>query len=78
MKIVVDTNIVFSVLLNTDSKIGDLLLNSESIFEFRSVIYLKEEIDKHERKLMAISGLSKDQIEQSKVQVFSSIKFISE
>ena len=78
MKIVVDTNIVFSAILNTNSKIGDLLMNSESIFEFRSVMYLKEEIENHEEKLMAISGLSQGQIEQSTEQVFSCIKFISE
>ncbi len=28
MKVVVDTNIVFSAILNSDGKIGDLLLNS--------------------------------------------------
>ena len=35
MKVAVDTNIVFSAILNTNSKIGDILMNSESIFEFR-------------------------------------------
>ena len=59
MKIVVDTNIVFSAILNTNSKIGDLLMNSESIFEFRSVMYLKDEIEKHEEKLMTISSGAK-------------------
>lgn len=78
MKIVVDTNIIFSVILNTESKIGDLLMNSESIFEFRSAMYLKEEIENHKEKLMTISGLTQDQIEQSKEQIFSCIKFISE
>ncbi len=37
MKIIVDTNIIFSTILNTDSKYGDLLLNSDGIFEFYSV-----------------------------------------
>jgi len=78
MKIVVDTNIAFSAILNTGSRIGDLLLNSESVFEFRSMMYLKEEIENHEEKLMAISGLSKDEITQSTEQIFSCIKFISE
>lgn len=78
MKIIVDTNIVFSAILNTESKIGDLLMNSEAIFEFRSAMYLKEEIENHEEKLVTISGLTQDQIEQSKEQIFSCIKFISE
>lgn len=78
MKIIVDTNIVFSAILNTESKIGDLLMNSESIFEFSSVMYLKEEIKNHEEKLIAISGLTQNEIKQSTEQIFSCIKFISE
>ena len=34
MKIVVDTNIVFSAILNSDGHIGELLFNSEEQFEF--------------------------------------------
>ena len=36
MKIVVDTNIFFSAILNTNGKIGDLLLNSDDVFQFYS------------------------------------------
>lgn len=41
MKIVVDTNIVFSAILNSNSAIGDLLLNSDKEFQFYSASYLK-------------------------------------
>jgi predicted nucleic acid-binding protein len=34
MKIVVDTNIIFSALLNSNGNIGDLLFNSDKDFEF--------------------------------------------
>ena len=34
MKIVVDTNIVFSALLNSNNTIGDLILNPDMYFEF--------------------------------------------
>ncbi len=50
MKIVVDTNIIFSALLNTNSKIGDLLLDPESKFDFYSCIYMRTEILKHWEK----------------------------
>jgi len=36
MKIVVDTNIVFSAVLNTDSKIGEILLSSSDKVKFYS------------------------------------------
>ena len=69
MKVAVDTNIVFSAILNTNSKIGDILMNSESIFEFRSVMYLKEEIEKHKGKLANLSGLSENQVKQSTASI---------
>lgn len=77
-KIVVDTNIVFSGILNTDSKIGDLLMNSGSSLEFYSVAYLRLEIEKHKDKIIEISGLAEAQIEESKFQITKSINFISE
>jgi len=34
VRIIVDANIVFSAILNTNSKIADLLPNSKGIFDF--------------------------------------------
>jgi len=34
MKIIVDTNIVFSAILNSNSRIGKILLNSKEHFQF--------------------------------------------
>ncbi|HHS96068.1 MAG TPA: hypothetical protein ENJ45_05705 [Phaeodactylibacter sp.] len=65
-------------MLNTDSTIGDLLLNSGDRLEFYSVSYLKEELYSHKAKLMRISKLSSDEIDQIKTQIFSKIQFISE
>ena len=78
MKLIVDTNIVFSSILNTDSKIGDLLLNSDDQFEFYSVSYLKDEFENHKAKLSQISNLSLEEIDQIKTQIFAKIQFISE
>ena len=47
MKIVVDTNIIFSALLNSNSTIGDILFNSDKDFEFYSCAYMRFEIQKH-------------------------------
>ena len=60
MKIVVDTNIAFSAILNTESKIGDLLMNSEELLEFHTCQYLRIEIHKHRERLMDVSGLTED------------------
>jgi predicted nucleic acid-binding protein len=78
MRIVVDTNIVFSAILNFDGKIGDLLLNSNRIIEFYSVDYLRHEIRKHYDKLSKISKQSIDKICDTEYFVTKEIKFISE
>ena len=52
-KIVVDTNIVFSALLNTNSKIGQILINENTHFDFYSLEYVRFEITKR----TAMSGL---------------------
>jgi len=78
MKIVVDTNIVFSGILNTNSKIGDILLNSHKCFEFFSPDFLREEIERHKHKLITLSKLSSEQINEAFYFITNSITFISE
>ena len=58
MKIVVDTNIIFSSLLNSNGNIGNLLFNSEKYFEFYSCSYMTYEIQKHWERLRKISTLT--------------------
>jgi len=78
VKIVVDTNIAFSAILNTESKIGDLLMNSEGLLEFHACQYLRLEIHKHRERLMDISGLTEDEFEEARNHIFSRLKFHSE
>ncbi|OFY88724.1 MAG: hypothetical protein A3K10_11390 [Bacteroidetes bacterium RIFCSPLOWO2_12_FULL_31_6] len=62
MIIVVDTNIVFSGLLNPTGKIGDLLLNSVGVFEFYAPAFILEELINHHQKLLKISNLQNDEL----------------
>jgi predicted nucleic acid-binding protein len=78
MKIVVDTNIIFSALLNSNTAIGDLLFNPDDYFEFYSCNYMRYEIQKHWERLRKISKLSDDQLEVSSSLVLSRLKFINE
>lgn len=78
MKIVVDTNIVFSALLNSNSNIADILFNSDEYFEFYSCSYMRYEIQKHWERLKKISKLSEQNLEISYTQVLSKLKFINE
>ena len=78
MKVVVDTNIIFSALLNSNGTIGDLLFNSDEQFEFYSCDYMRYEIHVHWERLKQISKLSEDQLYVSYNQVLSKLKFINE
>jgi predicted nucleic acid-binding protein len=78
MKIVVDINLVFSAILNTQSNIGELILNSNNIFQFWSCHFLLEEINKHWKKLREISQLEEENLLESYRLINYNIKYIDE
>lgn len=73
MIIVVDTNIVFSAILNTNSTIGDLILNSRNIFQLQSCNFLLGEIDNHWEKLKRISKLNTSDLSESRYLILKNI-----
>jgi predicted nucleic acid-binding protein len=77
VKVIVDTNIIFSALLNSNNSIGDLLFNSGKVFEFYSCNYMRFEINKHWVKLKRISKLSDEQLEESMLKVFEKVHFLN-
>jgi predicted nucleic acid-binding protein len=78
VRIIVDANIVFSGILKSDGKIGDLLINSGGIFKFISPDFLRIEIRRHHEKLVQISKLTLEQVLESEFQICKSIHFISD
>lgn len=78
MKIIVDANIVFSGILNSNGKIGDLLINSQKHFDFIAPDFLRSEIYKHHPRLSKISGMTIEQVREAEFQIFKDITFISE
>lgn len=78
MKVVVDANIVFSGILNTSGKIGDVLINSFGLIDFIAPDFLRTEIRKHHRKLSKLSKLQVENIIEAEFLVCREIKFISE
>jgi predicted nucleic acid-binding protein len=78
VRIIVDANIIFSAILNTNSKIGDLLINSKKHLDFIAPDFLRIEIRKHYSKIGKISGLTLEQIQEAEFQIYKDITFISE
>lgn len=52
MKLVVDTNIVFSGMLNSTSRIGKILISPHKDFELISCEFLRVKIHKHKSRLL--------------------------
>lgn len=78
MRIVVDTNIVFSGILNSSSKIGKILLHSKAHFQFYSCNYLRMEILKHQSKLLKLTGMTESNLVELETLVTQNITFINE
>ncbi len=58
MRIVVDTNIVFSAILNSNSRIAAILLQPKSKQRFYTTYQLLTEIEEHRNKLKKLTSLS--------------------
>jgi predicted nucleic acid-binding protein len=76
VKIVVDTNIIFSGLLSPNGIISDLLLNSSGKFEFYSPTYVLNKLNNHQDKLLKLSGFSAQDLNYLKLMVFKKIDLI--
>ncbi len=78
MKIVVDSNIIFSALLKTHTTFGQIIFNSDGIFEFYSSHNMRTEIREHWDKLKKLSKLTEAQLEESYYALLTKITFINE
>ena len=78
MKIIVDTNIVFSAILNSNSRIGKILLNSKEHFQFFTCNYLRTEIQRYRNKLLKLTKLTEDQLSELENLLTQHITFIDE
>lgn len=77
MRVVVDTNIVFSAILNTNSKFSKIILHPKSKLNLYSTEQLEYEIAEHWTKLKKISKYSEIELHKASALIISKIKFIS-
>lgn len=78
MRVIVDANIVFSGILNSNGKIGDILINHGKSLTMLAPEFLRTEIFRLYPKLSKISGMSLEQLRLTEMQICKEIKFISE
>ena len=78
MKIVVDTNIVFSAILNANSRTAQILIYESPQFQFYSCGYLQTEILKHREKLLKITRLAESELIELENFITHNITFIND
>lgn len=79
MKVVVDTNIIFSAILNPSAAIGQILIYSRRNIHFFAPNLVRTEIQRHKDKLLMLTnGMSEATFEDIRDEIFSSIQLISE
>jgi predicted nucleic acid-binding protein len=78
VKFVIDTNILFSGLLNSSGKIGWLLLLSKAHFQFYTCEFLRHELLKHKQRLLQLTRLSEDELSELQQLLTQNIIFINE
>ena len=78
MKIVVDTNIVFSGILNSESHIGKILIHSSKYLSLYSCEFLNIEIRRHRQKLLKLTRISEEELNELQSLVTRNIHFINE
>ncbi|MFC6269032.1 PIN domain-containing protein [Frigoriflavimonas asaccharolytica] len=78
MIVIVDTNIVFSTLLNPNSLIGELLMNVQDEITFVAPEFLIDEIEKYNEKIEKHSKLNQHSINLLKSSIWKVINFMSE
>ena len=78
VKIVVDTNLVFRAILNSTSRIAQILITSKNYFQFYFCIFLKTELIKHQNKLIKLTKLSSEELDELQELISANITFIHE
>lgn len=78
IKVIVDTNIAFSAILNSSGRIGKVLFNSRDVFHFVSCKYMLTEIDRNRIKLQTLTGLEKVELNEIISSITGRINLISE
>ena len=77
-ELVVDTNIVFSTLINPLGSVGDLLLKSGDCLSFIAPQFLEKEIEKHYDRLSQLTGLPLTDLDEALTIILAKITYIEE
>ena len=64
-KIIIDTNIAFSAMLNINSRIGQILINGSKHYSFFSPEFIRSEIFEHQNKIKKIAKINDEEFHET-------------
>lgn len=76
-KLIIDSNIVFSAILNTQSQIAQILITVGDFYEFYAPQYLRTEIINHKSKIKKIAQLNDDEFFEIYELVLKNVTFLN-
>ncbi|MFM2386763.1 MAG: hypothetical protein RL660_1520 [Bacteroidota bacterium] len=77
MRIVIDTNSVFSALLNTSGKLSRIILQPKTGLNFYTTNLLNEELNLHRQKLIKLAGYTAKDFDRAFELITKRIKIIN-
>jgi predicted nucleic acid-binding protein len=77
MRIIADTNIVFSALLNTNSNISQIILQPKTRLNFYSTDRLLFEISSHKEKIINLTTYTNYELDRLINLIVSHIRFVN-
>lgn len=78
MKVVIDTNILFSALLKEKTYIADILIQNEQLDHFLTPRYAIVELFKHKERIAQLSALKEEELLEMLHLLLKQIQFIDE
>lgn len=78
MKVVVDTNIIFSALLREDNRYARAIIKNENAHDFYAVYFTIVELFKHKEKIQKFSKLSEEDILEVLYELLKHIQIIND
>ena len=77
MKVIVDTNIIFSALLREDNKYVNMLIKNDDNHDFYGVYFTIVELFKHKERIIKYSKLNEDEVLEVLYELLKHIHIIN-
>ena len=78
MRVIVDTNIIFSALLREDNRYANALIKNDENHDFFAVYYTIVELFKHKERIIKYSNLSENDVLEVLYELLKHIQIIND